>query len=389
MKAKKTLVIMGTHPNGLKTFDWSRKDCDIWMFNEAPNFKKANGELLYPRCDVCFQLHHEAIWKNPTNRSDPGHYKWLKSGKTPTMYMQEAYKEVPKSVKYPLDNVLSLIKDVSMVVHGKKEKVRYFSSSPDFAFALVAQMWKEGKRYERVEVHGIELAMETEYQYQKTGFGFWTGYLAALGVELVLYNSIFDLPMYGYDGDVTIPPREFERRIAELTEELGGDKDRYNNEAKLFLEGLPGLLKKDISESIEEQLNALMKRSESAGILNGRIKENQRYLEKAKLMGETAGTSVFSVGDFDGYRVSFNKQFVQVRTEAAVINAQMMPLLRNLLNLKKSSQKRQKAIDEFGKQAAALLNQNMLLAHIVGAIRENQYYIDSIKQSYRAVEGRG
>ena len=72
---KKTLVIMGTHPNGLKTFDWTRTDCDIWMFNEAPTAKKANGELMYPKTDVVFQLHHEAIWKNPKNRNDKDHFK--------------------------------------------------------------------------------------------------------------------------------------------------------------------------------------------------------------------------------------------------------------------------------------------------------------------------
>src|SRR3989344_1302379 len=73
-KMKKTLVIMGTHPNGLKSFDWTRSDCDIWMFNEAPNTKKANGELMYPKSNATFQLHHEAIWKNPKNRNDKDHY---------------------------------------------------------------------------------------------------------------------------------------------------------------------------------------------------------------------------------------------------------------------------------------------------------------------------
>src|SRR3990167_7232060 len=97
---KKTLVIMGSHPNGLKTFNWNRRDCDIWLFNEAPTAKKENGELLYPHSDAFFQLHHEAIWKSPKNRSDEKHYEWLKKGDTPTAYMQEKYKDVPKSVKY-------------------------------------------------------------------------------------------------------------------------------------------------------------------------------------------------------------------------------------------------------------------------------------------------
>ena len=384
---KKTLVIMGTHPNGFKTFDWSRTDCDIWMFNEAPNAKKANGELIYLRADAVFQLHHEAIWQNPKNRNDKDHYRWLTSGKTPTMYMQKRYPNVPKSVKYPIERVLSLVKNVRMVVKGKEKELKYFSSSPDFALALVAEMWKRGKRYKRVEVHGIELELESEYQYQRTGFGFWIGYLAALGVKVILYNSIFDSPMYGYEGDVALSAAQIEKRIADLTQELGDDKDRYNQEAKSFLESLSGLLKQDISASVQKELNELTKRSENAGILNGKIKESLRYLEKARAMEEASGTSVFSVGEFDGYRISYNKQYVEVRAEAFNLNAQIDLHLKKLLNLKKGSRKRQRALDEFGNLVAQLMNKNMLMLHIIGAIRENQYYIDSVKLSFRAVGG--
>ena len=384
---KKTLVIMGTHPNGLKTFDWSRTDCDIWMFNEAPNAKKENGELKYPKCDTVFQLHHEAIWKNPKNRSDEEHYLWLKSGITPTVYMQKHYTDIPKSKKYPIERVLSLSENVSVVVKGKEKKFKFFSSSPDYAFALVADMWKQGKRYERVEIHGIELETESEYRYQLTGFGFWIGYLTALGVKIILYNSIFDSPMYGYEGDVALPTTKIEKRIAELTTELGDDKDRYNQEAKIFLESLSGLLKADTSVEIQKELNELNKRSEQAGILNGRIRESQRYLEKARAMEGTAGASVFSVGEFDGARFSFKKQYIEVQSEAFNLNAQINIHLKKLLNLKKGSKKRQRALTEFGNMVAQLMNKNMLLLHIVGAIEENQYYVDSLKLSIRLAGG--
>lgn len=385
---KKTLVIMGSHPKGQEHFDWSRTDCDVWLFNEAPNAKKDNGELRYPKADAFFQLHHEAIWKNPKNRSDEEHYQWLSSGKTPKAYMQKKYEDVPKSVKYPIERVLALVKNVRMVINGRKKDFRFFTCSPDYALALVADMWKHGKRYERVEVWGIELETESEYQFQRTSFGFWTGYLAALGIELALYSSIFDAPMYGYEGDVAISVTDFEKRIADLSKEQGDDKERYNQEAKAFLESLSGLLRKDISTSIEKELNELIKRGEQAGILNGKIKESQRYLEKARAMEEKTGASVFSLGEFDGARISYNKQYLQVRAEAAELNIRIAPLLKRLLNLKKGSQKRQRALDEFGNLAAELMNKNMLLFHVVGVIQENQYYIDSLKLSIRVAGGK-
>lgn len=378
---------MGTHPNGFKTFNLNRKDCDIWMFNEASHAKNSKGKLIYPKVDAVFQLHHEAIWKNPKNRSDATHYEWLRSGKTPTIYMQEKYPDVPKSKKYPLHKIFSLTHNVRMIINGKNKKVTYFSSSPDFALSLAAQMWKEGKKYHQIEVHGIELEMESEYQYQRTGFGFWIGYLAALGVEVKLFNSIFDSPMYGYEGDVALTSSQIEQRISDLVKELGEDKEKYNKRAKLFLDSLSNLLHKDTSAQVQKDLNNLTKESEAAGILNGRIKESSRYLEKAKTMEEASGASVFSLGEFDGYRISYNKQYIDVRGEAVNLNTQINGNLKKLLLLKKGSGKRKKALNEFGNLIANLMNKNMLMLHIVGAIRENQYYIDSIKLSFRKAGG--
>ena len=385
---KKTLVIMGSHPKGVERFDWTRTDCDIWLFNEAPSVKNDNGELKYPKADAFFQLHHEAIWKSPKNRTDEKHYQWLSSGKTPKAYMQEKYKDVPKSVKYPIDEVLDLVKNVHMIVDGKNKDFKFFTCSPDYALALVAQMWKEGQKYKRVEIWGIELETESEYRYQRTSFGFWNGFLAALGVELFLYNSIFDTPMYGYEGDVAIPSKVIEKRIVDLNKELGDDRDNYNTRAESFLTSLSGFLKGDISASVQKELEAITKLGETAGVLNGKIKESLRYLEKARGMEEKAGSSVFSLGEFDFGRLSYTKQFSQVRMEAAVINSRIAPLLKRLLMLKKNSQKRQRAIDELRKLIIELMNKNMLLFHVTGAQQENQFYVDSLKLSYKTAGGK-
>lgn len=385
MKTQKILVIMGTHPNGFKTFDWSRTDCEIWMFNEAPNVK-VEGKQLYPKSDAVFQLHHEAIWKNPKNRIDEEHFKWLTSGQTPVVYMQQSYKEVPKSLKYPLEDVLALVENVHIVVNGKKGEFNYFSSSPDYALALAAQMHQRGQKYKRIEIHGVELATESEYQYQRTGFGFWTGYLAALGVELVLYNSIFKSPMYGYEGDVVISSRYLEKRISDLTAEFGNDKELYTQEAKAFLDSLPDLLTTNISKDVEKQLNEIIKKYEHAGIINGKIKECQRYLEKAIAMEQASGASVFALGEFDQARLAYQKQYEALRAETINLNSRNGLVLSHLINLKKGSQKRKRAVDEFGTMVADHMNKNMLLLHIAGGIQENQHYMDSIKFSLSSLK---
>lgn len=362
---KKTLVIMGSHPNGARNFDWTRTDCDIWLFNEAPSNEK------YKKSDAVFQLHTEAIWKSPKNRSDEGHYAWLKSGKTPKVYMQEKYKDVPKSVKYPIKDVIGLTDNIKLA-NGKRFK--YLTSSPDLALALVAQMYKEGKRYERVEIWGIELETESEYRHQRTGFGFWVGYLAALGVNLEIHNHIFNSLIYGYEGDIALSSKDIQKRIDELKKGLGGD---YHAEANRLLGSIEGLFKRDISSEIQQGLLNLTKNYELNGITSGQIKESERYLEKALAMEKEAGVSVFSMGEFDGTRIDYSKQYSKERIETETINAKLTVSMEKIISLKPKSHKRKRAIVEFGSLMAELMNKNMLLLHIIGGMRENQYYLDT------------
>ena len=246
-------------------------------------------------------------------------------------------------------------------------------------------MHKKGEGYKQIEVWGIELAHESEYVYQRTGFAFWVGYLAALGIEVILNNSIFDAPMYGYEGDIAISSEFLEKRLMDLKKEIGNKKEIYNEEAKQFLETLSGLLRSDIGKEIESGLNELTKRNEKAGILNGQIRECEQYLEKARLMENiTHGSSVFSMGEFDAMRHVYGGQYNDARNEAANTNARIGVLLSRLLKLKKGSQKRQRAVDEATSLIAELMNKNMVLLHLVGAINENQHFIDSAKLSIKA-----
>lgn len=379
---------MGTHPRGKEEFDWKRHDCDIWMFNETPNLKDEEGKLIYPRADVTFQLHHEAIWKNPKNRSDEEHYKWITTEKTTDVYMQKAYKEVPMAKKYPIDEIFSMLGNIKNNINGEERDFRYITSSPEFALALVANLWKKGKKYKKVEIWGIELETDTEYVYQRLGFGFWVGYLTALGIEMDIHSAMFEAPTYGYEGDIILTPKVIEKRIAELEKELGDKRDKYNREAEDFLSSLSNLLTQDTSTDVKAKIKDLTMLGQEAGIINGKIKENKRYLEKAVAMREISGSSIFSPGEFDSMRIYYNKQYVQVRAEALAINTHIEPQLSKVLLMKKKTQKRKRAIDELGKMLAELMNKNMLLYHVYGAIQENYYYHNSSKISIRMAEDK-
>jgi hypothetical protein len=359
---KKNLVIMGSHPNGSAQFNWDRKDCDIWLFNEAPMDTK------YKRCDAVFQLHDEAIWKSPKNRSNEKHYQWLSSGKTPKIYMQKKFKDVPKSVRYPIEKVLKL------------SSIKCLTSTPDLALALVALE----KKYQKVEIWGIELETESEYSNQRLGFGFWTGYLSALGIKLEIHSSVFTAPIYGYEGDIAITPNDIRARIKELEKNMGDD---YKQEAELLLERVKELYQEDISLKVQQKLKEITINYEAQVITDGQIAESKRYLEKAIAMQKKAGSSVFSMGEFDGTRIDFSQQYTQMRIETQAQNAKLNVLMKNALNLKPMSKARISAVDEFGVALAELMNKNVTLLNLIGRIRENQYYFDNSKLSFERTYG--
>lgn len=375
---------MGTHYKGLRDFDWKRRDCEIWMFNEAPNVKDKEGKKIYKKPDFLFQLHNQAIWKNPINRSDAKHYKWLKSKNAPPTYMQKKFQDVPNSIEYPIKNVLSLVKNIKINIDGKEKDFKYFSSTPDYALALVAELWNKGKKYKNVEIYGIELELETEYVYQRMGFGFWLGVLAGMGIPVKIYSSIFNEPMYGYEGDLEISSKEIEKRINDLEKELGDDKKMYSDEANTFLLEVKHLSNKDVSSDIQTELNRIITENEHSAILNGKIFEARKYLEKAKQMEKTSGASIFSPGEFDDYKIRYQKLYEDLRLHTAILNAQMTDHLARLKNLKKGSSKRRRAVDELGKMIADFMNKNMQIFHYVGNIKENQFYLDSYRQGVKS-----
>jgi len=66
------VAIVGSHPVSRAWFDFTRKDCDVWVFNEAPKNDWCG------RYDAVFQMHSPVIWRSEQNRNDPEHYQWLK-----------------------------------------------------------------------------------------------------------------------------------------------------------------------------------------------------------------------------------------------------------------------------------------------------------------------
>jgi hypothetical protein len=361
---KDTLAIVGSHPRTRKEFDVSRTDCDIWVFNEAIS----NGS--FPRADVVFQMHSPVIWKNPHNRNDPHHYEWLQSQSDITVYMQDAYPDVPMSTKYPLDEII------------ERFNIAYFTSSLSYALALAAY-----HGYKRVEVYGVEMETNTEYQYQRDGVSLWLGVLKGLGVGLDLHMSFFDQPLYGYQGEVSIPYEDIVKRIDELTPQIDTLEKEYTASSLMLQRILGDLISSSNDKDINEAITKQIEMSKRLGLLDGAKFENNKYKIKSDTMKGIAGEYLFSRQEFESGAANLQNLAAEEQTQVNFLSGQADLIYKSLMNAAKDSPKRGKLLDAYRVTVAEYLRAHNKAMIYSGAAQENYKYMARLDKGIRAAGG--
>ncbi len=376
MGMKDTVIILGTHPRTRGEFDFSRTDCDIWIFNEALKTPTNNG--FAPRADAVFQLHIPTIWKNPNNRNDPNHYQWLQSGDTPEILMQEAYPDVPKSVRFPREEVLWIIGNA----RANGQPIREVSCSPSWALAYAIY-----KGYKRIEIYGVELESNTEYSYQQGNFKFWVGVAVGRGIEVEIHSTMFDNPQYGYEGEVEIPYTDFDARLQELNPQIAAVREEYKAQAIATTQAIEEFGRRDNSK---ELLTAVKRQSEAGqrlGLLEGMAQANEYYKRKADAMLQASDNFVFSRQEFEYNAGKAQKQGIEVQSAYNAIAGQLEMMHSATVNSAKDSPKRRKNLDGY----KTLLNRYFALGNQLagwaGAAQENQRYMARLDKGVKAAGG--
>ena len=191
-KGKKTVAIVGMSATScsLAPFNEPKEDVEIWCLNEAHAFHQ-----WMKRADRWFQIHETESWHRYIAKRDVrGHADWLRANPLDIpIYMQYQRDDVPKSVGYPLHEI------VDRVFKGfwkGEDKVKYFTSTLAYMLGVA-----ELEDFERVEIYGFELADEIEYVQQKACAEFWIGYLLGKGVEIYTPENCQILYSQLYGGD--------------------------------------------------------------------------------------------------------------------------------------------------------------------------------------------
>lgn len=195
-KGKKTVAIVGMSPTSCSIAPFDDPDCEIWGMNESHAFN------WMKRATRWFQIHNTESWHRYIAKRDVrGHANWLKSNPWDIpIYMQYQTDEVPKSIGYPLHDIVH--ECFHNFLRGKK-RVKYFTSTVAYMMGIACLEGHEKdkpdvKPFERIEIYGIDMADDTEYIKQKACAEWWIGFAMGRGIEVytpdncqLLYSTLY------------------------------------------------------------------------------------------------------------------------------------------------------------------------------------------------------
>jgi hypothetical protein len=363
---KDNLVIIGSHPRTRGNFDFDRTDCDVWVFNEAMK------DAWCKRADAVFQLHQPVIWRSKTNRNDPHHYDWLKSGKTPAIIMLDKYEDVPQSEAYPLDEVLAL------------SPRRYFTSSVSYAIALGIY-----RGYKQIEVFGVEMETNTEYLHQREGVAYWIGVADGKGIELIFHSgTMLRAPLYGFEGDIKLPVEYYKNRINIIAEPCNVAQKAYES-AKANVYAILDEYQKDSKADITGLNNLVIKMAQHGhdfGVADGARQVCEKYLAKVEEMLKESGEFFIGRQEYEGpvnaYQAEWQKQTARVQTAA-----NHLQIVRKELDGASNRDRRRVVIDEFKRVLDVYVKESTAVGILNGVHMENRQMIASLDQLVKAAGG--
>lgn len=186
-----------------------------------------------PKYDRWFQLHTPEEVNRTAAETKGGRDAWgaqvatLQSMSCP-IYMQDQYAEIPRSVKYPLNEIIKYFS--GSFVNPKR--AQYFTNSISYMIALAIY---EG--VEELHIYGVDMATNTggEYAQQRPSCEFWLGVAAGRGIKLHIPDEADLLKtrfLYGYEDE---QKHAFEVKIDSLMKDLQAKKAQAQAQQKQWL----------------------------------------------------------------------------------------------------------------------------------------------------------
>jgi len=210
-RGMRKIALIGGEPATVQHAPWHDPSWEIWAHTSV--------NRMCRRVDRWFELHPPHVFRaEATKGAKHGRqdwYGWLKGLKEP-VYMQEHYPEIPTSVRYPVERVLT-------------EFPRYLSSTVAWMIALAIT---EGVH--TIGLWGIHFQTGSEYAEQRAGAEFWLGVALGRGIQIKIPEAcpILKEPadLYGYESHT---PEKYAARLQTFKHEVYAKRTHGFDAAKL------------------------------------------------------------------------------------------------------------------------------------------------------------
>ena len=149
---------------------------EMWGCNDMYNF--------VPRVDVLFQVHSRI--KIEEFPRDPNYLQWLQDNTAIPVYMHKHFKDIPMSIPYPLQEIVSIYGD-------------YFTNGISYLLALAIDM-----QYKEIHIYGVEMEHASEHLHQKPSVTYFIGLARGKGIKVYLPKEstlMRSHGLYGFEGE--------------------------------------------------------------------------------------------------------------------------------------------------------------------------------------------
>ena len=179
-KERKKVSIVGFAPSWVET-PFNDPEMEFWCLNEM--YKLFATKLdLNPKASRWFEIHS----RNSPSKNKPEHIKWLQECKIP-LYMWEHYDDMPNSIPFPKERLV------------EEFETNYFTNTISW---MVAFAISEG--FEEIHVYGVDMAQESEYQWQRPSCEYFLGIAKGLGIKVYIPDDsdlLKTSQLYGFETD--------------------------------------------------------------------------------------------------------------------------------------------------------------------------------------------
>jgi hypothetical protein len=197
-KKKKKVAIVGFAPTWNKT-PFDDQEFEIWGLNELYKYFERTPNA---RADRWFEIHN----RNSPSKNTKEHITWLQNCPIP-LYMWDHYDDMPSSVVFPKEKIIKYLEDKGY--SGSK----YFTNSISWMIGLAVYM-----KFEEIHVYGVDMAQESEYQWQRPSCEYFIGLAEGLGIKFYIPGESDLLKagqLYGFETDNQLRVK-MKARIKEL-----------------------------------------------------------------------------------------------------------------------------------------------------------------------------